>query len=444
MKTVHTNAIITPPSRQRREFPLEKLNELGESIARNGLFHAIVVREENGSKFLVSGERRLRAIKDLNELGTSYYYDRQLVPAGHIPYTDIGELDGLARKEAEFEENFRRENLSWQEEADAVKQLAALRGEQAAAAGGPAPTVAAIAEEWRGSSVGIHQENTRRQLIVANHLDDPEIKGAKNVDEAFKILRRKEDVARRVQLAAEVGRTYSAETAHHLLNEDSLLWMVNAAGDQFDVICTDPPYGIGADEFGDSGGHTAGAHQYEDSYEYWQTAIKTLAQQGYRITKPQAHLYCFCDITRFEEFKQILAAAGWKPFRTPIIWHKPNGNRLPWVNQGPQRKFEIILYANKGSKLVTRIYPDLVTYPADENLGHNAQKPVALYTDLLRRSVGPGDRVVDPFAGSGPILPAANELKCKATAVEVDPAAYALCVKRLDALKNEPELEGLV
>jgi len=447
LKTIPVDQILIPSNRQRREFDLATLNELGDSIKKVGLSHAIVLREEHTlvgrQKFLVSGERRLRAIKDIYDLGGSFTHDNQLVPAGEIPYTDKGELSGLALKEAEFDENYRRENLTWQEEADAVKQLAELRTEQAAAAGEPTPSIAAVAEEWRGSAVGIHQEITRRQLIVAQHLSDPEVKAAKNVDEAFKILRRKEDTARRVQLAAEIGRTYSAETAHRVLNEDSLAWMVAAPAEQFDIICTDPPYGIYADEFGDSGGHTAGAHQYKDNYEYWLSVITTLAKEGFRITKPQAHLYCFCDITRFEELKQILAAAGWSPFRTPLVWHKPNGNRVPWVDQGPQRKYELILYANKGKKLVTRIYPDLVTYPADENLGHNAQKPVALYTDLLRRSVGPGDSVLDPFAGSGPLLPAANELKCKATALEDNPAAYALCAKRLDALKAEPELEGL-
>jgi DNA modification methylase len=66
-----------------------------------------------------------------------------------------------------------------------------------------------------------------------------------------------------------------------------------------------------------------------------------------------------------------------------------------------------------------------------------------LYYDLLRRSVSPGDRVLDPFAGSGPILPAAQELKCRATALEIDPAAFGIGVKRLEKLKDQKDLEGL-
>ena len=455
MKTIPLTFIQISDNRQRRNFDLKELNELGESIKRIGLLHPIVLRYESceptigetdvhdGDWILVSGERRLRALSDIYALGGTIRYDSSDVPAGEVPYVDLGELDELAREEAELDENIKRKDLTWQEKAQASARLSALRGRQAGVAGLPPPPIAVIAEEVRGSSKGVHQELTRREIIVAKHLDDPEVKGAKDVDEAFKILRRKEDTAKRVLHAAEVGKTYSAETAHTVLNEDSLLWMSAAEAEQFDVICTDPIYGIGADEFGDSGGRATGAHFYEDSYEKWKADITTLAREGFRITKTKAHLYAFCDITRFEEFKAILAAAGWSPFRTPIIWHKPNGNRTPWVDSGPQRKYELILYAKKGGRPVTRIYPDLVTYAADENLGHPAQKPVALFIDLLRRSCGAGERILDPFAGSGPALVAGQELKLRVTALEGDAAAYALCVKRLDALKAQPELAGL-
>lgn len=423
---------------------------MAESIKSNGLYHAICLRwlgtgdlAGDGEWFLVSGERRLRAITDIYALGGSFRHDGEAVPANHIPYTTLGELDELAREEAELEENIRRTDLSWQDRASATARIASLRARQAIAAGLPPPPTAKIAVEVRGSAAGVHQETTRRELIVAKHLGDAEVSAAKSVDEAFKILKRKEETQRRVVLSAEVGKTYSAGTAHRLLNEDSLLWMAAATAEQFDVICTDPIYGIGADEFGDSGGKAAGAHFYKDDYETWQRHVACLAIQGFRLAKKQAHLYAFCDITRFEEFKECLTAAGWECFRTPIVWHKPNGSRTPWVDGGPQRKHEIILYARKGKKPVTRIYPDLVSYPADENLGHQAQKPVALFEDLLKRSVQAGDSVLDPFAGSCPILPASTLLKVKATAIELDAAAYGIGVERLKKLMEAPELEGL-
>ena len=90
--------------------------------------------------------------------------------------------------------------------------------------------------------------------------------------------------------------------------------------------------------------------------------------------------------------------------------------------------------------MVNKIAPDLVSFNPDSNLGHNAQKPVALFEDLLRRSVSPGDLVLDPFAGSGTIFPAAHNLKCKATGIELDSASYGICLKRLTAFDDQMEL----
>jgi DNA modification methylase len=95
----------------------------------------------------------------------------------------------------------------------------------------------------------------------------------------------------------------------------------------------------------------------------------------------------------------------------------------------------MVLYAVKGKRPTNYIAPDLFSFPPDDNLGHAAQKPVVLFEELLRRSVRPGNAVCDPFAGTGPIIPAAHAFKCRATAIEIDPAAYGIAVTRLETLK---------
>ena len=260
-------------NRQRRTFEEKALNELAESIQQHGLFHPVVIREEGGKKILVSGERRLRAIKDIYALGGSFRFSGWPVTPPKIPYVTLGELDDLAREEAELDENIRRTDLSWQERAEATARLAALRTGQMDSDNRPRPSVADISLEVRGSAEGIHHETTRREIIVAKHLGDPEVRAAKTVDDAFKVLKRKEDVAKRVQLAAEVGKTFTAE-AHRVFHANALEWLKECTGRKsFDVILTDPPYGMGADEFGDSGGMTPGAHQYADTYEYWKALM---------------------------------------------------------------------------------------------------------------------------------------------------------------------------
>jgi ParB-like chromosome segregation protein Spo0J len=335
------------------------MHEFSEGISTRGLLHPIILRLVDGKHVLVAGERRLRAITDLSDLGTQIRHDGQLVPLGHIPYTLFDDLDPLAAEEAELEENLHRENLTWQEKAAAVARIALLRKKQAAAAHAPAPTTADIAreiypeatEKLSDGELGIYAATVREDLIVAKHLNNPAIAGAKSAKEAFKILKREEKTEKHRQLGEEVGRTFSAD-AHALLHADSLEWLTSAPAESFDVILTDPPYGMGADEFGDSGklGGVVESHGYADDEESFTRILSTLQTELFRVAKAQAHLYWFCDIDKFHSIKSALSAAGWSVFRTPLIWLKRSGMRAPWPDQGPQRKYEIILYAVTGKR----------------------------------------------------------------------------------------------
>jgi len=434
MKTIPIDQILISPTRQRRVFDPAKMQEFSDGIARRGLLHPIILRQQGTLLALVAGERRLRAISSLAALGQQIDHDGAEVPLGEIPYTLLTDLSPLAAEEAELEENVHREDLTWQERATANARLAKLRTAQHAESGLPPPTVAEIAAEVRGSGEGSYQKATRRELLVADYLDRPEVAGAKTLDEAFKALKRSEDAERNRSLGELVGRTFTADS-HQCINASALDWLTTCPPDSYDVILTDPPYGMGADEFGDSGGLAQGAHGYEDTIENFVKILAVCQKELYRIAKPQAHLYWFCDIDSFFNARAAFDAAGWQVFRTPLIWHKPSAMRAPWPEHGPQRKWECCLYAVKGKRKVTKMAPDLFAFNPDANLGHAAQKPVALFEELLKRSVQPGDSVLDPFCGTGPIFPAAHGLKCRATGVEIDTASYGIAVKRIEALK---------
>lgn len=458
MPEILYSSIVIKPNRQRQEFDPSALQELKNSIEDLGLMHPPVLRKEGEAWVLVAGERRLRAIAEIYELDGTFKHGGKVYSSGLVPFTDIGELSHLEAEEAELDENLKRRDLTWQEHAAAVKRLHELRVAQQKQQtntildhGLPMDlptehTVADTAKELLGRSDGSYQDTVRKEIIVARHLDNPAIAKAKSADEAFKILKREEERNKNIELARVVGATFNA-SQHRLFNVNCLEWMQQpSVQGYFDVICTDPPYGMGADQFGDGAGRLNGIeHHYDDSYEAWLALMGGSAgwcQLAFNVCKPQAHAYVFCDIDNFHKLKDMMQRAGWYVFRTPLINHKQNSGRVPLPDRGPRRQYETILYAIKGDKPTTHIYPDVISSPADESMSHGAQKPVAVYQNLLQRSVKPGDKVLDCFGGTGPLFPAAHGFKCEATVLEQNPEYYALCVKRLEQLKlmDEPAL----
>jgi DNA modification methylase/ParB-like chromosome segregation protein Spo0J len=459
IRSIPLSDIIIPPNRQRQEFNEDALEELKASIESIGLLHPPVLRQTGDRFALVAGERRLRAIADIFALGGVVRCDGKEY-TDQVPFSSLGELDELAAEEAELDENLRRKDLTWQETAAAHDRLHMLRAKQKAAltstfretlvAGGvqapvasaPTQSYADTAKEVFGRSDGAYQDTIRKEVIVAKHLSNPAVAKAKTLDEAFKVLKRQEQADKNTALAAEVGATFNAGM-HVVRNVNCLEAMQELVAQpelHFDVILTDPPYGMGADDFGDAGGKLTGIeHHYDDSYESWKQLMDGAngwCSLSYRVAKPQAHAYVFCDIDRYHELREMMRTAGWYVHRTPIINHKLNSGRVPLPDRGPRRQYELVLYAIKGNKPTTHIYPDVVSTGADENMTHGAQKPVALYQNLLQRSVKPGDRVADFFGGSGTLLEAAHGYKCLAYVTEQSKEYYGMCLRRVQRLHN--------
>ena len=476
-RTAHISRITITEDRQRQEFEPNAMQELFQSIEKNGLFHAPIMREAEGKLILVGGERRLKTLMDMWDLNVPVRYNGQEIPREHVPYTTLGELSELDAEEAELDENMKRKDLTWQEQAAAVDRLMKLREKQYAAkvdevkvkveqAQGPdgppvgrghidleafltqehilPPSVASLTRELNPEStkgksdgeLGGVRDATRKQLIVAQHLANPLVAKAKSTDEAFKILVKQEQADKNRALAATVGATFNAQM-HKAHNINCLDWMAEPENHgTIDVILTDPPYGMGADTFGDGGGKLANIeHHYDDSYESWLNLMDKWTQLSYLVAKPQAHAYVFCDIDRFYELRAMMRASGWYVFRTPLIVHKMNSGRVPLPDRGPRRQYEIILYAIKGEMPVTNIFPDVIPSQADENMSHGAQKPVMVYQNLLQRSVRPGMTVADFFSGSGTIFPACHTMKVKAIGFEMNPEYFGMGLRRLQDLE---------
>lgn len=93
---------------------------------------------------------------------------------------------------------------------------------------------------------------------------------------------------------------------------------------------------------------------------------------------------------------------------------------LPAPEYGPRNTYEAILYCRRGGRKTCCIGPDVIAVPALARPVYGAQKPVALYEELLSRSVDPGNKVLDPSCGAGPVFRASKALSCTATGIELN------------------------
>jgi len=433
MKSIPMESLVIPPNRQRREFDEKKIQELATSINSKGLLHPPVVRADGDSYILVAGERRTRAIQSLHILDIGITCNDTLIPAGFLPVTLLSDLDDFALREAELEENTIRVDLSWQEQTAAVAALHALRSEQGAAAGKTHSVTATATEILGKSAEGGQVTRVTESLILSKHLDDPDVQKAKTPKEAMKVLQKKADIAHRAKLAETFD---GAKTPHTLIHGDSLVELHNFDSGVFDLILTDPPYGVGADTFGDM---ASTGHEYRDDPEYAQECYAKLAREGFRITKDKAHAYIFCDIRNFQTIALEFTLAGWDVWERPLIWSKKNG-MLPKPDFGPRLTYEAILFASKGNRKILRVgAADVLEFTTEGKNEHGAQKPVALYSELIARSCYPGDRVLDCFVGSGTVFPAANATRTIATGIEISKTYHDLAQSRMhgvDALED--------
>ena len=418
------DTITIPDYRQRAVISDLSVVELAHDIEANDLLHPISIRHTNPPT-LVTGGRRLAAIQQLNRQSRTFSYAGQPVPLGFVPVVRISDREELSYLEAEYSENVQRLDLTWQENALARARLHDLRLAQTDGAQTPADTAAEIYNTPEPS--GSARIAVRDDLILAEHFDDPDIVKAKTKKDAMKILEMKA-LSRLNQAKAEAMDL--EDSPHNIYHGDVVSTLAFIESGSFDILLTDPPYGIGADEFGDQ---TFIDHSYDDSFETWGHLMTDLARESYRVCKESAHAYIFCDINNWKHLSEIFSAHGWKVWTRPLIWYKGNLGTLPRPNHGPRYTYEAILFASKGDKPITQIGAhDVISIPTTTKPRHAAEKPVDLYVNLLRRSAEIGDKILDPFAGSGTIFPAANVTSCFATGIELDESSYNLAKSRME------------
>lgn len=418
---------ITIGTRQRKYFNEGKIIDLAEDIKIHGLIHAPVITPEGE---IIAGERRLKAMQLLHRRGDEFKYQGEIIPLDSIPVSimpvDNPLVDAaLWMKEIELAENLLRENLTWQEEVQAKKELHELRLKTF----GPKHTVTDTAREIKGEEPTPQDAVVLKEdMFLAQSLEDPDIAKIKNKKDAMRAAKERMLAQKRSEMREQFKIDISKSKSPHTALLGSMEEKLSSIP-SFDLLLTDPPYGVDASEFNSQ---FAIGHDYEDSSSDWPQLMTTLAELSFIQAKPKAHAFVFCsDVSKWTMLASIFTAAGWDVWSRPLVWDKGSLGSLPRPKHGPRFCYELILFASKGDKEVLKNGRDVLPIPTGSKSYHAAEKPVDLYVELIQRCCHPGEIVVDPFCGSGTIFPAASRAAVKAFGIEKNPTHYDTTLQRL-------------
>lgn len=221
-------------------------------------------------------------------------------------------------------------------------------------------------------------------------------------------------------------------------------------GKPADLIFTDPPYNMNYRS------HKLGTIENDNMSEeafiqfaeaFWQRFAESLKEGG---------VYYVCSsVLSFPPFLYSLKKNG-LVHGALIIWVKPAGG-LGW--QDYRRQHELVLKGTrKGKQAAPILYgwregrhyffdsrqeTDIweVGRRAGATMLHPTQKPLALIQRAIKNSSRPGEMVLDPFAGSGSTLIAADREGRQARLLELDPVYCDVIIRRWAAQGQQTEAE---
>lgn len=191
------------------------------------------------------------------------------------------------------------------------------------------------------------------------------------------------------------------------------------------LICTDPPYGVA---FKSGAAATLAGKKFtpeiandlnlDDAIQIFYGAMDPLVGK----LADDCDMYVFCDRLMIGEWQLVVNSLDGFEVKNVLAWDKgtPGMGDLEG-NWG--FSWEACLYAKKGRTKVNSRRSSVISVPrtpAGENF-HPTQKPVQLLEVLIEQSTQPGDLVVDPFAGSGSTIVAAQTTGRNGIGIELDP-----------------------
>ena len=437
--------------RDKRQRRLVDSKGLRESIGKNGVLNPIIVTREtnqSGQHRLTAGERRLNACTELG-----------------LPNIPVRFADELTPREAaifELEENIKRENLPWQDQARAIEHIHSLYRQE----------IPSWTQEETGEQLFISKGLVSIYLNLAKNLDKEEIASKTTLKEAYNVILRTGS-RERAQIIDELMQPLPSETktksptapmllppstgqvvrveaapreplipdpAKTILLESFIQWAPRYSGPKFNMIHCDFPYGIGVFDGPQSGADRH--HSYSDTKEIHFKLLECLLVNLNRLASESCHIMYWFSMHHYDQIRQMLAdlAPDLVIHTHPLIWHKTDNVGIAAdPRREPRHIYETALFLTRGRRQVVKLVGDVYAAPTDRTWGIHT-KPVPMLKHFFNMLVDEFTLFLDPTCGSGSAVRAAEELKAKLSiGMDIDEATVG---RARMALRHDRVMRG--
>ena len=220
--------------------------------------------------------------------------------------------------------------------------------------------------------------------------------------------------------------------------------------DFFHLTITSPPYNVGIAYDGGDGDSAEWADYLAFSRRWLANVLRWSAPGGRLCLNVLMDDLSAPRRPMSAEIVNAALSVGWK-FHASIVWNQNHGGGTAWGSfasaSAPcvQNRSEVVLVfykgewaRGKGESDITRAeFVDWIggnwSFPSEsaKRIGHPAPFPLELPQRCIRLFSFVGDRILDPFAGSGTTLVAAADLGREAHGIEKSPEYHNLANTRL-------------
>lgn len=427
------------------------IGELAESIKTIGQLQPIVVRKQKDDYVIVAGMRRRMACIKLGQ---------------NVKALVVSPKGELANLELQLAENIKRKNFDKLELGEGLKRYKVLyeKANPEVRHGGKtaeAKSLAARFTKVAAKILSISESSVKDLLGIADLPDEDKTeietattsrqrnKAASTALSKVRKVRKEEKLVKAAEVKqAERKAAATADGKPKRKRRGPVISITpgecavvlpklgTALKGGVDLVLTNPPYELKRSTISHSGRTSINEDVSWDQLDVgWVFDVLSLLA-------PKSSIVAFCPLEAIGDYKEVFEAAKLF-YRCALVWKKtnpapahratyaPSLEAMVWATKGKNYFFKEP--ANAGTKASHNFYEGPIC-SGDERCDHPTQKPLWLIRQLLAKHSLKGDRVLDPFMGTGTTLVAARMLGREAHGIEVSPKYIRQAKLRLDAL----------